>query len=57
MTTSILHNHSLLGDDSLELSELISKAIFLRWDLFLTWCDYSKGDLPYGHYSASVEKV
>jgi hypothetical protein len=48
--TTILHNHSWLGDDNLELSELIFKEIFLRCDLFLTWCDYSKGDLPYGHY-------
>jgi hypothetical protein len=51
MATTILHHHSWLGDDSLDLSELI--FIFF---MFLTWCDYNKGELPYGHSSASVGK-
>jgi hypothetical protein len=55
--TSILHNHSWLGDNGLDLSELIvASFILLQWYLFLTWCDYSKGELPYGRRLASVGK-
>jgi hypothetical protein len=51
----ILHNHSCLRDDSLDLFELIF-IVLLRRYLFLTWCDYSKSELAYGHRSASVGK-
>jgi hypothetical protein len=56
MATTILHNYSWLGDDGLNLSELIvsSFMILVSLYLFLTWCDYSKSDLTYVHYSASV---
>jgi hypothetical protein len=48
MTTTILNNPSWLGEDGLNLFELIvASFILLRWYLFLTWCDYSKGELPY----------
>jgi hypothetical protein len=53
--TTILYNHSWLGDDDLNLSKLII-AIFLRRYLLLTWCDYSNDELLYGHHSASVGK-
>jgi hypothetical protein len=38
---TILHNHSWLGDDGLDLSELIvaSFMILILWYLFLTWCE------------------
>jgi hypothetical protein len=55
MTTTILYNHSSVGDDDLDLFELIFK-VFLQRYLFLTWCDYSKCELPYSHLSASVGK-
>jgi hypothetical protein len=56
MTTTILCNHSLLGDDDLDLSKLIvASFMLLQWYLFLTWCDYRKGELPYGHRPTSVE--
>jgi hypothetical protein len=55
MMTTILHNHSWLWDDGLNLSELIFMIILRRY-LFLIWYDYSKGGLSYGHCSASVEK-
>jgi hypothetical protein len=51
----ILHNHSCLGDDGLDLSKLISMILLQRY-MYLTWCDYSKGEPPYGHRSTSVEK-
>jgi hypothetical protein len=57
--TMILRKHSWLGDDNLYLSELIVASLMLlilRY-LFLTWCDYSKGELTYDHRSASVGKV
>jgi hypothetical protein len=44
-----------MEDDDLDLSELIF-MILLRWYLFLTWYDYSKGELSYGHRSTSVGK-
>jgi hypothetical protein len=57
MTTTILHNHSQLGDDGLDLSELIvASFMLLQWYLSFTWCDYSKGELPYDHRSASMGK-
>jgi hypothetical protein len=52
----ILHHHSWLWDDSLDLSELIVASfilLILRY-LFLTWCDYSKSKLTYVHRSTSV---
>jgi hypothetical protein len=57
MTSTILRNHSWLGYNDLDLSELFSIfIILLRWYLFLNLCDYSKGELPYGNHSASVGK-
>jgi hypothetical protein len=55
----ILHNHSWLGDDNLDLSKLIisSFMLLILQYLFLTWCDYSKGELTYDHRAASVGKV
>jgi hypothetical protein len=56
---NILCNHSWLGDDSLDLSELIVASfmlIILRY-MFLTWCDYNKGELTYVRHSTSVGKV
>ena len=56
MTTTILHHHNRLGDDGLALSEVIAKSfMLLQQDLFLTWCDYNKGELSYGHRSVSVD--
>jgi hypothetical protein len=54
----ILHNYSLLGDDNLDLYEVIvaSFMLLILWYLFLTWCEYSKDKLSYGHLSASVGK-
>jgi hypothetical protein len=53
----ILHNHGWLGDDDLDLSKLIVACFMLHWwYLLLTWCDYSKGKLPYGDLSTSVVK-
>jgi hypothetical protein len=55
MATTILCNHSSPGDDSLYISELIvASFMLLQRYLLLTWCDYSKGELPYGHRSTSV---
>jgi hypothetical protein len=56
MTTMILCNQSWLGDDGVDLSELIvaSFMLLILWYLFLIWCDYSKSDLTYIHRSASV---
>jgi hypothetical protein len=58
MATTILHHHSGLGDDSLDLSELIvaSLMLLILWYQFLMWYDYSKGELTYVHRSASVGK-
>jgi hypothetical protein len=58
MMTTILHNHSWLGDNDLDLSKLIvaSFMLLILCYMFLNWCDYSKGELLYGHRSASVEK-
>jgi hypothetical protein len=43
MTTTILRNHSWLGDDNLDLSKLsVASFMLFRQYLFLTWCDYSK---------------
>jgi hypothetical protein len=57
MATMILRNHSWLGDDDLDLSELIvASFMLLQWYLFLTWCDYKKYKLAYGHRSTSVGK-
>ena len=56
MTTTILHNHINLEHNGLDPSKLIVATFMLpilRY-LFLIWCDYSKGELPYGHLSASV---
>jgi hypothetical protein len=55
MTTTILRNYSWLGDDDLDLSELIV-IIILCQHLFLKWCDYSKDELPYSHRLESVGK-
>jgi hypothetical protein len=58
MTTTILHNHSLLGDDSLDLSKLIVASftlLILRY-LFLTWCEINKSELTYVHRLTSVRK-
>jgi hypothetical protein len=55
MTTTILRNHSLLGDDNLDLFELIVVSfmlLILRYP-FLTWCEYNKGELTYVHRSAT----
>jgi hypothetical protein len=49
MTTTILHNN-------IYLSELFVVVLFLRY-LFLTWCDYSKGELSYDHRSTSMSKM
>jgi hypothetical protein len=47
-----------LGDGGLDLSELIATIfMLLQRYLFLTWCDYSKGELPYDHQSISMGKV
>jgi hypothetical protein len=55
MTTMILHNHSWLGDDGLDLSELIvASFMILQRYLILTWCNYSKSELTYVHRSAGV---
>jgi hypothetical protein len=54
MMTTILHNHSWLEDDDLDLSKLI--FMILQRYQFLTWCDYSKGELSCGHRLASVGK-
>jgi hypothetical protein len=55
MTTTILRNHTCLGDNDLDLSELIVASFkLLRWYLFLMWCDYSKAELPYCYRSARV---
>jgi hypothetical protein len=55
--TTILHNNSWLGDNGLDLFELIFIFIILLWwYMFLTKCDYSKGELPYGHRKSSVVK-
>ena len=35
---------------------LLASFMFLQRYLLLTWCDHSKGELPYGHRSASVGK-
>jgi hypothetical protein len=58
MTTTILHHHSWLEDNGLDLSELIvaSFMFLIFWYLFLTWCDYINSELTYGHRSASVGK-
>jgi hypothetical protein len=57
MTTTILRNHSWLGDGGLDLSELIvAYFMLLIWRyLSLAWCDYMKSELIYVHRSASVE--
>jgi hypothetical protein len=55
MATTILCNHSSPRDDSLYISELIvASFMLLQRYLLLIWCEYSKGELPYGHRSASV---
>jgi hypothetical protein len=54
--TTILLNYSWLGDDSLDLFELIVAFflhIILRY-LLLNKCDYIKGDLTYVYRSASL---
>jgi hypothetical protein len=57
MATMILHHHSWLGDNGVDLSELITTSfMLLQQYLVLAWCDYSKVELPYGHHSASVGK-
>jgi hypothetical protein len=47
MTTTILSNHSWLGDDGLDLSELIvaSFMFLILQYLFLNWCEFSKSEL------------
>jgi hypothetical protein len=47
MMTTILHNHSWLRDDNLDLSELIvaSFMLLILQYLFLTWCEISKSEL------------
>jgi hypothetical protein len=51
----ILRNYICLEDNNLDISKLIASSfMFLQRYLFLTWCDYSKGELLYGHRSASV---
>ena len=54
----ILHNHIWLGDDELDLSELIvaSFLLLILWYRFLTLCEFSKSELTYVHRSASVGK-
>jgi hypothetical protein len=55
MTTKIRRNHSWLGDDSLDLSQLnVTSFMFLQRYLFLIWHDYNNGELSYGHRSTSV---
>jgi hypothetical protein len=56
MTTTIFHNNSYLGDDGLNLSELIIAffMLLILWYLFLTWCDYIKSALTYVHRSEIV---
>jgi hypothetical protein len=50
MMTTILRNYSWMGDDDLDLSELIiASFMHFRWYLFLTQCDYSKSELTYVH--------
>jgi hypothetical protein len=44
----------LTGRWRLDLIQLV--VIVLRQYLLLTWYDYSKGELPYDHRSASVGK-
>jgi hypothetical protein len=57
MATMILHNHSCMGDDVLDLSGVIvASFMFLQWYMLFSWCDYSKDELPYGHRSVSVWK-
>jgi hypothetical protein len=56
MMTTILRNHSWLGEDDLDLSELIvaSFMLLILWYLFLAWCYYSKSELTYVHRSTSA---
>jgi hypothetical protein len=45
-----------MGDDNLDLSELIVVAFMLLilLYLFLTWCDYSNSELTYVHRLSSM---
>jgi hypothetical protein len=56
MTITMIHNHNWLGDNDLDLSELIvASFILLIWRyMFLTWCEFSKSEFTYVHRSTKL---
>jgi hypothetical protein len=54
-TKTTISSMWMTGRRRIDLVELIVVILLWRYLLF-TWCDYSKGELPYGHCSVSVGK-